>query len=106
MSGSGAIITVPGRTMGLRRADPRGAGKFPSERHTCRSGWRDRGTRVAVREQPWHTKGTAVAFRVPGPRSSGANRPLVLPRWPKLVIPTVIIVVAAIILISVVAGIW
>jgi uncharacterized protein len=47
-----------------------------------------------------------VAFRVPGPRPSGGVRQVALPRWPRYVIPAVIIVVAAAILISVTAGIW
>jgi uncharacterized protein len=47
-----------------------------------------------------------VSFRVPGPRSSGGGRPVVLPRWPRRVIPTVIGIVAVAILLAVVAGIW
>ncbi len=47
-----------------------------------------------------------MAFRVPGPQHSGGGRQVVVPRWPKFVIPTVIIIVAAAILISVTAGIW
>jgi uncharacterized protein len=46
-----------------------------------------------------------VTFRVPGSHGSG-SRPIVLPRWPRFVIPVVIIVVAVAILIAVVAGIW
>jgi len=46
-----------------------------------------------------------VTFRVPGSRGSG-SRPIVLPRWPRLVIPAVIIVISVAILIAVVAGIW
>jgi uncharacterized protein len=46
-----------------------------------------------------------VTFRVPGSQGSG-SRPVVLPRWPRFVIPAVIIVVAVAILIAVVAGIW
>ncbi len=47
-----------------------------------------------------------MTFRVPGPHQSGGGRPVVLPRWPKYVVPTVIIVVAAAILIAIIAGIW
>jgi uncharacterized protein len=47
-----------------------------------------------------------VSFRVPGPHSSGGSRPVVLPRWPRFVIPAVLGVVAAFILIAVLAGIW
>ncbi|HYK32281.1 MAG TPA: UPF0182 family protein, partial [Streptosporangiaceae bacterium] len=47
-----------------------------------------------------------MAFRVPGPQQSGSGRQVVVPRWPRYVIPAVIIIVAAAILISVVAGIW
>src|SRR5262249_14262857 len=65
-----------------------------------------RGTRARTREIPWHTKGTAVAFRVPGPQRPGGTRPLVLPRWPRYVIPVVIIGVAAAILLSIIAGVW
>jgi uncharacterized membrane protein (UPF0182 family) len=46
-----------------------------------------------------------VTFRVPGSHGSG-SRPIVLPRWPRFVVPAVIIVVAAAVLIAVVAGIW
>src|SRR6202040_38248 len=35
-----------------------------------------------------------------------AGRPIVLPRWPKYLVPTAIVVIAAIIVISVVAGVW
>jgi len=51
-------------------------------------------------------KGRAVTFRVPGPRGAPGGRPVVLPRWPRYVIPTVLIIVVAAILISVLAGIW
>jgi uncharacterized membrane protein (UPF0182 family) len=51
-------------------------------------------------------KGNSVAFRVPGPQHSGGGHPVTVPRWPRLVIPAVIIIVAALILISVIAGIW
>jgi uncharacterized membrane protein (UPF0182 family) len=46
-----------------------------------------------------------VTFRVPGPQSGG-GRQVVLPRWPRFVIPTVIIIVALAVLIAIVAGIW
>src|SRR5271166_1074038 len=51
-------------------------------------------------------KGTAVAFRVPGSRTPGGNRPVTVPRWPRFVIPTVAIVVAAVVVISITAVIW
>jgi len=47
-----------------------------------------------------------MAFRFAGQRSPGGGRPVVLPRWPRYVIPAVLVVVAAAILISVTAGIW
>ncbi|HEX9065638.1 MAG TPA: UPF0182 family protein [Streptosporangiaceae bacterium] len=47
-----------------------------------------------------------MTFRVPGSHGPGAGRPVVLPRWPRFVIPAVIIIVLAIVLIAVVAGIW
>jgi uncharacterized protein len=47
-----------------------------------------------------------VSFRVPGAQRPGGSRPVVLPRWPRFVIPIVAGVVAAAILIAVVAGIW
>jgi len=47
-----------------------------------------------------------VTFRVPGSQGSGAGRPVVLPRWPRFVVPAVIAVVAVAVLIAVVAGIW
>ena len=40
------------------------------------------------------------------PQHSGSGRQVTVPRWPRLVIPTVIIIVAVVILVSVVAGIW
>ncbi|HKR67751.1 MAG TPA: UPF0182 family protein, partial [Streptosporangiaceae bacterium] len=46
-----------------------------------------------------------MTFRVPGPRGSG-GRQVVLPRWPRFVIPAVIIIVVLAVLIAVVAGIW
>lgn len=48
-----------------------------------------------------------MAFRVPGQGAPGEGRPVViLPRWPRLVLPLIIIVVLALVLISVGAGIW
>ena len=47
-----------------------------------------------------------MTFRVPGSHGQGAGRPVVLPRWPRFVIPAVIIVVLVVVLISVAAGIW
>ena len=46
-----------------------------------------------------------MAFRFAGQRSPG-GRPVVLPRWSRYVVPAVLIVIAAVILISVTAGIW
>ena len=46
-----------------------------------------------------------MTFRVPGPRG-GAGRQVQLPRWPRFVIPAVIIIVALAVLIAIVAGIW
>jgi uncharacterized protein len=51
-------------------------------------------------------KGRAVAFRVPGHASAAGGRPVVLPRWPRFVVPAIIAVVAAAVLISIAAGIW
>ena len=48
-----------------------------------------------------------MAFRVPGQGAPGEGRPVVvLPRWPRLVLPAIVIVVLAVVLISVGAGIW
>jgi uncharacterized protein len=47
-----------------------------------------------------------VTFRVPGAHGSAAGRPVVLPRWPRYVVPAVIILVVLAILVSVGAGIW
>ncbi len=47
-----------------------------------------------------------MTFRVPGSRGPGTGRPVVLPRWPRFVIPAVIIIVLVAVLIAVVAGIW
>ena len=46
-----------------------------------------------------------MTFRVPGPRGAG-GRQVQLPRWPRFVIPAVIIIVALAVLIAIVAGIW
>ncbi len=46
-----------------------------------------------------------MTFRVPGPRGGG-GRQVQLPRWPRFVIPAVIIIVALAVLIAIVAGIW
>src|ERR1700722_15813361 len=51
-------------------------------------------------------KGQFVAFRVPGSNSAGGGRQVAVPRWPRYVIPTVIIIAVAAIFISVAAGIW
>src|SRR5450755_1258020 len=55
--------------------------------------------------RPRSTKGEAVAFRSPG-HSRPAGRPIVLPRWPRYLVPAAIVLIAAIIVISVVAGVW
>ncbi len=47
-----------------------------------------------------------MTFRVPGSHGQGAGRPVVLPRWPRFVIPAVIIFVLVVVLISVAVGIW
>jgi len=47
-----------------------------------------------------------MTFRSPGQPRPSAGRPLVLPRWPKLLIPVVAGVIALIIVVSVVAGVW
>ncbi|MGO9078778.1 MAG: UPF0182 family protein [Streptosporangiaceae bacterium] len=47
-----------------------------------------------------------MAFRTPGDPRPAAGRPLVLPRWPRYIIPAVGIIIAVIILVAVVAGIW
>jgi uncharacterized membrane protein (UPF0182 family) len=47
-----------------------------------------------------------VTFRSPGQPRPAASRPLVLPRWPKLLIPVAAGLVALIIVVSVVAGVW
>ena len=50
-------------------------------------------------------KGRAVTFRVPGAHNAPGSRPAVMPRWPRYVIPAVIVIVALAVLISVVGGI-
>ena len=47
-----------------------------------------------------------MTFRVPGARRPGTGRPITLPRWPRVVIPALIIVVLLAVLIAVGAGIW
>ncbi|HEX6855352.1 MAG TPA: UPF0182 family protein [Streptosporangiaceae bacterium] len=47
-----------------------------------------------------------MTFRSPGQPRPAAGRPLVLPRWPKLLIPIAAGLVALIIVVSVVAGVW
>ncbi|MGN6790779.1 MAG: UPF0182 family membrane protein [Streptosporangiaceae bacterium] len=46
-----------------------------------------------------------MTFRVPGSHGAG-GRQVVLPRWPRFVIPAVVIIVAVAVLIAIVAGIW
>src|SRR6266851_5824650 len=52
------------------------------------------------------TKGEAVAFRSPGRSRPAGGRPIVLPRWPRYLIPAAIVLIAVIIVVSVVAGVW
>ena len=47
-----------------------------------------------------------MTFRSPGQPRPPAGRPIVLPRWPKLLIPIAAGVIALIIVVSVVAGVW
>ena len=47
-----------------------------------------------------------MTFRSPGQPRPAASRPLVLPRWPKLLIPIAAGLVALIIVVSVVSGVW
>jgi uncharacterized protein len=47
-----------------------------------------------------------VTFRVPGSHGPGRGRPIVLPRWPRYVIPTLVIIVLVVVLVSVAVGIW
>ncbi len=46
-----------------------------------------------------------MAFRTPGSSRPAGSRPIVLPRWPRYLIPAVLIIIAVIILLSVIAGI-
>ena len=46
-----------------------------------------------------------MTFRVPGAHNTPGRRPAVMPRWPRYVIPAVIVIVAVAILISVIGGI-
>ena len=46
-----------------------------------------------------------MTFRPPGPRNPRVGRPIVLPRWPRYVVPAVLIVLVAAILIAVIGGI-
>ena len=62
-----------------------------------------RGTTAAGR--PRSTKGEAVAFRYPGQSRPAGGRPIVLPRWPRYLIPAALVIIAAIIVISVLAGV-
>jgi len=47
-----------------------------------------------------------MTFRSPGRPRPPAGRPIVLPRWPKLLVPVVAGVIALIVVVSVVAGVW
>jgi uncharacterized membrane protein (UPF0182 family) len=47
-----------------------------------------------------------MTFRSPGQPRPSAGRPLVLPRWPRFLIPLVAVVIGLIIVVSVVAGVW
>jgi len=47
-----------------------------------------------------------VAFRSPGQSRPASGRPVVLPRWPARLIPWALGIVAAIVLVAVLAGIW
>ena len=47
-----------------------------------------------------------MAFRSPGQSRPAGSRPVVMPRWPRYLIPAVLIIIAAIVIISVVAGVW
>jgi uncharacterized membrane protein (UPF0182 family) len=51
-------------------------------------------------------KGEAVAFRTPGQSRPAGGRPIVLPRWPRYLIPVAIAVIAVIVLVIVLAGVW
>jgi hypothetical protein len=47
-----------------------------------------------------------MTFRSPGQPRPPVGRPIVLPRWPKLLVPVVAGVIALIVVVSVVAGVW
>jgi uncharacterized membrane protein (UPF0182 family) len=47
-----------------------------------------------------------VAFRTPGQSRPAGGRPIVLPRWPRYLIPAAAIVIAVIVIIAVTAGVW
>ena len=47
-----------------------------------------------------------MTFRTPGQPRPPVGRPLVLPRWPKLLIPVVAGLIALIVVVSVIAGVW
>ncbi|HEX9032490.1 MAG TPA: UPF0182 family protein [Streptosporangiaceae bacterium] len=47
-----------------------------------------------------------MTFRVPGAHGPAGGRAVVLPRWPRYVVPTVIALVVLAILVSIMAGIW
>jgi uncharacterized membrane protein (UPF0182 family) len=47
-----------------------------------------------------------VAFRSPGSSRPAGSRPIVLPRWPRYLIPAAAIIIAVIVVVSVLAGIW
>jgi uncharacterized protein len=47
-----------------------------------------------------------VAFRSPGHPRPAVGRPIVLPRWPRYVIPIAVAIIAAFVLLFVVAGVW
>ena len=47
-----------------------------------------------------------MAFRTPGHPRPAAGRPLVLPRWPRFLLPAIGILLALIILAAVLAGVW
>ena len=47
-----------------------------------------------------------MTFRSPGQPRPPAGRPIVLPRWPKFLIPVVAVAIAVIVVVSVAAGVW
>src|ERR1017187_160877 len=52
-------------------------------------------------------EGVRVTFRPSGPPRPPAGRPtLTLPRWPRLVLPVVGVVIAVLVVIAIVAGVW